>query len=134
MSWSHHAPDVRQHGTRRHHQEDDGGVRRGKRCHCNKHFLVFFRIFWPIHISTPANLVETYFELIFPLDVPIFLDIFLQGPHCTGNWKKKLSGKTQGIWKFCQNTGNLVCSSFKFPNSKKTENSDICHKIFLSFL
>ena len=27
-----------------------------------------------------------------------------------GKWqkKKKLSGKTQGIWEFCQNTGNLV--------------------------
>ena len=24
---------------------------------------------------------------------------------------KKKSGKTQGIWKFCQNTGILVCSS-----------------------
>ena len=32
--------------------------------------------------------------------------------------KKSLSGKTQGIWKFCQNTGNLVCSSCKFPGSK----------------
>ena len=31
------------------------------------------------------------------------------------NGKKSLSGKTQGILNFCQNTGNLVCSSFKFP-------------------
>ena len=44
-----------------------------------------------------------------------------------------LSGKTQGIWKFCQNTGNLVCSSCKFPDSKSKryfaicrENSQIC--------
>ena len=34
----------------------------------------------------------------------------LQGPHSTGKTgkmakKKSLSGKTQGIWKFCQNTG-----------------------------
>ena len=36
-----------------------------------------------------------------------------------GKWQKKsLSGKTQGIWKFCQNTGNLVCSGCKFPDSK----------------
>ena len=27
-----------------------------------------------------------------------------------GNYKKSLSGKTEGIWKFCQNTGNLVGS------------------------
>ena len=26
--------------------------------------------------------------------------------------------KTQGIWEFCPNTGNLVCSSCKFPDSK----------------
>ena len=25
-----------------------------------------------------------------------------------------LSGKTQGIWKFCQNAGNLFCSNCKF--------------------
>ena len=36
-----------------------------------------------------------------------------------GKWQKKsLSGKTQGIWKFCQNTGNFVCSSCKFPDAK----------------
>ena len=29
-----------------------------------------------------------------------------------------LSGKTQAIWKFYQNTGNLVCSSCRFPDSK----------------
>ena len=29
---------------------------------------------------------------------------------------KNLSGKTKGIWKFCQNTGNLVCPSCKFPD------------------
>ena len=32
--------------------------------------------------------------------------------------KKSLSGKTQEIWKFCQNTGNFVCSSCKFPDSQ----------------
>ena len=32
--------------------------------------------------------------------------------------RNSLSGKTQGIWKFCQSTGNLVCSSCKFPDSK----------------
>ena len=35
-----------------------------------------------------------------------------------GKKKKSLSGKTQGIWTFCENTGNLVCSSCKFPDSK----------------
>ena len=29
------------------------------------------------------------------------------------NEKKKLSGKRHGIWRFCQNTGNCVCSSCK---------------------
>ena len=32
--------------------------------------------------------------------------------------KYSLSGKTQGIWKFCQNTENLVCSSCSFPDSR----------------
>ena len=32
--------------------------------------------------------------------------------------KKNLSEKTQGIWKFCQNTGKFVCSSCKFIDSK----------------
>ena len=37
-----------------------------------------------------------------------------------GKWpKKSLSGKTQGIWKFYQNTGNLVWSSCTFPDSKE---------------
>ena len=31
---------------------------------------------------------------------------------------KKLSVKLQGISKFCQNTGKLVCSSCKFPDSR----------------
>ena len=47
----------------------------------------------------------------------------MQGTYCTGKTGKmakkiSLSGKTQGIWKFCQNTGNLVCSICKFPDSK----------------
>ena len=37
---------------------------------------------------------------------------YRQGTHGTGKTengpKKSLSGKTQGIWKFCQNTGNCV--------------------------
>ena len=35
-----------------------------------------------------------------------------------GGRGEPLSGKTQGIRKFCQNTGNLVCSSCQFPDSK----------------
>ena len=41
-----------------------------------------------------------------------------------GKWQQQnsLSGKTQGIWKFCQNAGKtqgiFVCSSCKFPDSK----------------
>ena len=48
-----------------------------------------------------------------------------------GNWKEKksLSGKTQGIWKFCKNTGNLVCSSCKFPDSKSKRYFGIAAKI-----
>ena len=45
--------------------------------------------------------------------------------------KKSLSGKTQGNWKFCQNTGNLVCSNWKFPDSKDERYLDICHDNFL---
>ena len=35
-----------------------------------------------------------------------------------GKWQqqKSLSGKTLEIWKYCQNTGNLVCWSCKFPD------------------
>ena len=40
--------------------------------------------------------------------------------------KKSLSGKTQGIWKFYQSTGNLVCSSCKFPDSKGKRYFYIC--------
>ena len=54
-------------------------------------------------------------------------------PTAQGNWengpKKSLSGKTQGTWKFYQNTGkieNLVCSSCKFPDSKGKGCCDIC--------
>ena len=45
----------------------------------------------------------------------------MQGTHCTGKTgkmaKTNLSGKTQRIWKCCQNTGNSVCASCKFPDS-----------------
>ena len=37
--------------------------------------------------------------------------------------------KTQGIWKFCQNTGNLVCSSCKFPDSREKDISIFAAKI-----
>ena len=60
-----------------------------------------------------------------------------QGIHGTGKTgkmakKKILSGKTQGIWKFCQNTGNFVCSSCKFPDSKGKGYCDICCNTFFS--
>ena len=44
--------------------------------------------------------------------------------------KKSVSGKTQGILKFCQNTGNFVCSSCKFPDSKGKGYCDICSEHF----
>ena len=44
-----------------------------------------------------------------------------QGKRENGE-RHPLSGETQGIWKFCQNTGksqgNVVCLSCKFPNSE----------------
>ena len=56
--------------------------------------------------------------------------------------KDSLLGKTQGIWKFCQNTGNFVktqgilskhretgnfvISSCKFSDSKSKAHCDIC--------
>ena len=55
---------------------------------------------------------------------------FTQDTHCTGKMVKNnsLSGKTQGIWKFCQNTGNLVCSSCKFPDYKGKGYFYICRE------
>ena len=52
-----------------------------------------------------------------------------------GKWpeKKSLSGKKQGIWKFCQNTGNLVYSSCKFPDSKVKDISKFAVKISKNF-
>ena len=47
--------------------------------------------------------------------------------------KKSLSGKTQGIWKFCQNSGNFVCSSCKLPDSKGKGYCDICLENFHFF-
>ena len=41
--------------------------------------------------------------------------------------------KTQGIWKFCQNTGNLVCSSSKFTDSKGKRYFDIYSENFHFF-
>ena len=37
-----------------------------------------------------------------------------------------LLGKTQEIWKFCQNTGNCVCPSCKFPDAKGKGYHNIC--------
>ena len=45
-----------------------------------------------------------------------------------------LSGKTQGIWKFCQNIEILVCSSCKFPDSKGKRYFDICRENSQFFL
>ena len=50
-----------------------------------------------------------------------------------GKWTKIPSGKTQGFWKFCQNTGNLVCSSCKFPDSKGKRYLEICCESFHYF-
>ena len=53
------------------------------------------------------------------LDIPLALSGYpLHRENRESGRKKSMSGKTQGIWKCCQNTGNLVCSSFKFPDSK----------------
>ena len=58
---------------------------------------------------------------------------YIQGTHGTGKTgkmatKNSLSGKTQGLWKFGQNTGNLVCSSWKCSDSKSKGFCDICRK------
>ena len=47
--------------------------------------------------------------------------------------QKNPSGETQGIWKFCQNIGNFVCSSRKFPDPKGKGYCDICHENFHFF-
>ena len=48
--------------------------------------------------------------------------------------KDSLSGKTQGIWKFCQNTGNLVCPSCKFSQSKDQRYFNICRENYPNFV
>ena len=58
---------------------------------------------------------------------------FHQGTHSTGTTgkmakNKSLSGKTQGIWKLWENTGNLVCSSCKFPDSRGKRYFEICRE------
>ena len=50
-------------------------------------------------------------------------DGFIQGTHYagkTGKMAKQIPchGKQRDVSKFCQNTGILVCSSCKFPDSK----------------
>ena len=64
-----------------------------------------------------------------PRDVVVYQAIIepflLQGTHGTGKtWKiakKILSGNTQGIWKFCQNTGKT-----QGILSKHRENREFC--------
>ena len=77
-------------------------------------------------------------ELLMATMQGIVLSNSSQGTHCTRKTgkiapKKSLSGKTQGIWKCCQNTRNLVCSSCKFPNSKDKRYFNIWHGNFLFF-
>ena len=45
--------------------------------------------------------------------------------HRENDQKDSLSGKAQEIWKLCQNTGNMVYSSCKFPDSKDKAYCDI---------
>ena len=42
--------------------------------------------------------------------------------------KRSTQGKHREFGKFCQNAGNLVCSSCKFPDSKGIRYLDICHE------
>ena len=56
-----------------------------------------------------------------------------QGKQRKWTQKNPCQGKTQGIWKFCQKTGNFVCSSCKFHDSKGKEYCDICRKNFNFF-
>ena len=71
----------------------------------------------------------------------------LQGTHCTGKTGKMAKeipcqgkhrefgnfAKTQGIEEFCQNTGNFVCSSCKFPYSKGSRYFNNCCENFHLF-
>ena len=52
-----------------------------------------------------------------------------------GKWPPKNScQRTQGIFKFCQNRGNFVCSRCTFPDSNSESNCNICHGNFHLFL
>ena len=66
------------------------------------------------------RIVSISWEITEPVDFSLILShtgYLLHRENRENDQKKSLSGKTQGIWKFCQNTGNLVCSSCKFPDS-----------------
>ena len=63
-----------------------------------------------------------------------YCTIHTQSPHCSGKVGKmaKKTGKRQEIWNSSQNresTGNSVCASCKFPDSKGKGYCAICTKI-----
>ena len=61
------------------------------------------------HITSPTHTPDRH---VSPLYAELFVTIYCQGTHCTrekreNGPKNSLSGKTQGIWKFCQNAGKI---------------------------
>ena len=56
---------------------------------------------------------------------------YIRVPTALGKREMAKKNPWQGIWKFCQNTGNLVCSSCKFADSRVKRYFDICRGYFL---
>ena len=58
------------------------------------------------------RIVSIFWEITEPVNFSLILSHTgypLHRENRENGQKKSLSGETQGIWKFCQNTGNLVC-------------------------
>ena len=62
----------------------------------------------PLQVSVHVYIrVDMGFRRKLGVQTESYVNYYNHGPHCTGKvaTTKYLSGKTQGIWKFCQNTG-----------------------------
>ena len=83
-------------------------------------------------LSVPGDLVSHRVSLHSPFSGKKYNNRVPTAPRKQGKLpKNSLSEKTQGIWKCCQNTLNLVCSSCEFPDSEGKRYVYICREKFL---
>ena len=104
--------------------------------------ILFFNLAVILYFMDNLNLpLQTFCQMKYRKNVLPVLHvlsnaIIKQGAHGTGKTgkmaKKILSRKTQGIWKFCQNTGItqaiLLAQVRKCSDSKSKGYCDSCHK------